>query len=84
MLSRCTISVCLALLLLSGTGRAQDDTSEQEDAVQRRMGIFVQTMLSLGPEGEVLDVVSVPQGWGDGRVTTPRCSCARAILHMGL
>jgi hypothetical protein len=69
MLNRCVFLVCLGLFLIPGKAGAQGKPSKQQAIANQRMEAFARAMTALGPEGETLDLVRVPEGWGDGRVT---------------
>ena len=69
MLSRYVILMCFGLFLLPGMAEAQNKPSEKQNNAKQGMEAFARAMTGLGPEGETLEFVRVPEGWGDGRVT---------------
>lgn len=66
------LAILFCLLLVTPV-HAQKGRSRDRQAGRggndRQVELFQSVLRDLGPEGQTLDVVHVPAGWGDGRIT---------------
>ncbi len=72
MKEKTAITLLVTLFLcppLYGQKGQQPNRRADAGAESRQTELFQRALRDLGPEGETLDVVSVPPGWGDGRIT---------------